>query len=228
MATKYDNKEKEYVRAYFISPSMLEDKWKGETERKIRTLFDEARNNKEWKATFIFIDEIDSFFDDRMKEVSEITTIPKSEFLNLLSGISEDLMSNCFLLGATNMLDNINPAFSRRMGNQYLFDFPDKEEIKKMLSEITENWPKSETSEEILNTVSRTLGERKASQSLIADITKKLLIACGDKEDRFFNILKEGVKNAENNFQRKDRTSGLPYNFKSNFTISDFSFYEMN
>lgn len=143
LCKKY-NVNKDLVRAYFITPSSIENKYKGETERKIKALFDEARNDKDWKATFIFIDEIDAFFGDRNTQTNDYQTSSKTEFLNILSGINDDISKNIFVIGATNRHHAIDDAFKRRMGDDKEFKLPDRNEIERMLVEITKKWHKND------------------------------------------------------------------------------------
>ncbi|EEQ81245.1 hypothetical protein NCER_102433, partial [Vairimorpha ceranae BRL01] len=126
---KFKTTNKDYVRICFVSPNQLEDKFIGETEKNIKNLFKEARDDKDYTATIIFIDEIDSFFGDRKLDTTIHSSRSKTEFLNFLSGVSEDRKKNVFFIGATNLITRIDDAFVRRMENRYEFRLPSKLEI---------------------------------------------------------------------------------------------------
>ncbi|KAK6090853.1 hypothetical protein P3W45_000098 [Vairimorpha bombi] len=198
LCKKY-NTNKDLVRAYFITPSMLENKFKGETERKIKALFDEARDDKDWKATFIFLDEIDAFFGHRMSTLSEHQTKSKTEFLNLLSGINDDLKKNIFVMGATNRPDQIDPAFVRRMGEAISFKFPDREELEEILENITASWPKSDGYKGFLKNMASRLQDR-YSQSVVTDLCSEVVFMygknCPNLHEKLYHLVVRHISNA--------------------------------
>jgi AAA+ superfamily predicted ATPase len=125
------------VRIVFITPSSLNSKWVGETEKNIRNLFNEANTNKKYKASIIFIDEIDAFFSDRKSErTTEHAQKSKTEFLNLIGGACDAAGKRVFLFGATNLFSEIDPAFLRRFPNRYHFLPPDPIERREIFQEI--------------------------------------------------------------------------------------------
>lgn len=132
---------KDCVRVFMVSSSMLESKWLGESEKNIHKLFELARDDKNWKATFIFLDEIDSFFGKRESVTSEDRLRVKSEFLNLMNGTLAEPDKNVFFIGATNLKSHLDDAFLRRLSNQYKFDYPTLELIKKTVFSKIKNWP---------------------------------------------------------------------------------------
>jgi MoxR-like ATPase len=206
LCKKY-NTNKDLVRAYFITPSMLENKFKGETERKIKALFDEARDDKDWKATFIFLDEIDAFFGHRMSTLSEHQTKSKTEFLNLLSGINDDLKKNIFVMGATNRPDQIDPAFVRRMGEAISFKFPDREELIHMLYNITNSWEKTGNYEECIEFVADTL-HNKYGQSVVTDLCSEVVFMYGKKHKNLYQKLREYTEAYVNNSAGYNENNG--------------------
>lgn len=198
LCKKY-NTDKDLVRAYFVTPSMVENKYKGETERKIKALFDEARDDKGWKATFIFLDEIDAFFGHRMSTPAEHQTKSKTEFLNLLSGINDDLKKNIFVVGATNRLDQIDPAFIRRMGELIAYKLPTREELEEILESITKSWPKAKNYKGFLSNVATRLADR-YSQSVVTDLCSEVLFIngkdCKNLHEKLYDLVVTYINNS--------------------------------
>lgn len=103
------------VKGYFINikgPELL-NKYVGETERKIREVFQKARDkSKEGFPVVIFFDEMDSLFRSRGMGISsdmESTLVP--QFLSMLDGV-EDLR-DVIVIGASNRQDLLDPAVLR-------------------------------------------------------------------------------------------------------------------
>lgn len=103
--------------SYFINvkgPELL-NKFVGETERRIRLIFERARelaNEGKDRPVIIFFDEMESIFRTRGTGVSsdmETTVVP--QLLTELDGV-EDL-SNVIVIGATNREELIDPAILR-------------------------------------------------------------------------------------------------------------------
>jgi len=102
-------------RSYFLSvkgPELL-NKYVGETERYIRTIFERARAQAHSGApVVIFFDEMDALFRARGSGVSsdmETTIVP--QLLTELDGVES--MSNVIVIGASNREDMIDPAILR-------------------------------------------------------------------------------------------------------------------
>ena len=102
-------------RSYFLSvkgPELL-NKYVGETERYIRTIFERARAKAHTGApVVVFFDEMDALFRARGSGVSsdmETTIVP--QLLTELDGV-EDL-GNVIVIGASNREDMIDPAILR-------------------------------------------------------------------------------------------------------------------
>jgi vacuolar protein-sorting-associated protein 4 len=105
----------------------------GESEQKIRTLFEKARMNK---PSIIFIDEIESLISDRGQGHSEESQRMISEFLCQLDGVGVD-NSNVLFIGATNIPWRIDSAMRRRFEKRIYLPLPSsdlrKDLIKKKL-----------------------------------------------------------------------------------------------
>lgn len=103
------------ARPHFLSvkgPELL-DKWVGESERKIREIFERARHlATDGDPVVIFFDEMESVFRVRGSGVSsdtESTMVP--QLLTELDGV--DGLSNVIVVGASNRQDLIDPAVLR-------------------------------------------------------------------------------------------------------------------
>lgn len=176
LAEIYQNLSKNYVRAFFITPSSLEDKYIGETEKKIKELFNIARDGKDCMATILFLDEIDGYFGTRTHNEHQHYTKSKTEFLNFMSGINENLMSNVFIFGATNLIKNIDSAFIRRMGSQIEFSLPDQVELTWMIEKITNSWPKvkGSNSDLLIKECAIILSRNKCTQAYVTELLARI------------------------------------------------------
>jgi proteasome-associated ATPase len=103
------------VRGYFINikgPELL-NKYVGETERKIREVFQKARDkSSEGFPVIIFFDEMDSLFRSRGMGISsdmESTLVP--QFLAEIDGIEN--LRDVIVIGASNRQDLLDPAVLR-------------------------------------------------------------------------------------------------------------------
>ncbi|MBM3215701.1 proteasome ATPase [Candidatus Poribacteria bacterium] len=103
------------IRAFFINikgPELL-NKYVGETERKIREVFQRAREKaQEGMPVIIFFDEMDSLFRTRGLGISsdmESTLVP--QFLAEIDGVEG--LRNVIVIGASNRQDLLDPAVLR-------------------------------------------------------------------------------------------------------------------
>ena len=101
--------------SYFINvkgPELL-NKFVGETERRIRLIFERARElAEEGRPVIVFFDEMESIFRTRGSGVSsdmESTVVP--QLLTELDGVES--LSNVIVIGATNREELIDPAILR-------------------------------------------------------------------------------------------------------------------
>jgi len=126
------------VTGYFINikgPELL-NKYVGETERKIREIFQRAREKaKEGMPVVIFFDEMDSLFRTRGSGISsdvESTIVP--QFLAELDGVEG--LTNVIVVGASNRQDLIDPAVLRpgRFDVKIKIDRPHQEAAHEIFS----------------------------------------------------------------------------------------------
>ncbi|MCS4491153.1 proteasome ATPase [Corynebacterium sp. ES2715-CONJ3] len=101
--------------SYFINvkgPELL-NKYVGETERRIRLIFERARDlASEGRPVIVFFDEMESIFRTRGSGVSsdmETTVVP--QLLTELDGVEK--LKNVIVIGATNREELIDPAILR-------------------------------------------------------------------------------------------------------------------
>ncbi len=103
------------VKSYFLNikgPELL-DKYVGETERSIRSIFARAREKaSDGSPVVVFFDEMDSLFRTRGTGVSsdvETTIVP--QLLSEIDGVEK--LENVIVIGASNREDMIDPAILR-------------------------------------------------------------------------------------------------------------------
>ncbi|KAH9987246.1 ATPase [Russula vinacea] len=106
-----------------IAASVLTNKWFGESNNCI-----------------IFIDEIDSFLRERSKGDHEATAMMKAEFMTLWDGLLSG-SDRILVLGATNRIQDIDPAFLRRMPRQFPLSLPNVTQREKILSLMLRDVP---------------------------------------------------------------------------------------
>lgn len=127
-----------FPNSYFLSikgPELL-NKYVGETERHIRSIFERAREKAtEGNPVIVFFDEMDSIFRTRGSGVSsdmETTIVP--QLLAEIDGV-EDLR-NVIVIGASNREDMIDPAILRpgRLDLKIRIDRPDRDAAADILT----------------------------------------------------------------------------------------------
>ncbi|OAF71036.1 hypothetical protein A3Q56_01175 [Intoshia linei] len=105
-----------------VDVSSLMDKWFGETEKRAQALFSLA---SKLKPCILFIDEIDAFLRVRRREDHECTSYLKVQFMTFWDGIlnkSPDIL----IIGATNRMEDVDPAIIRRFQIHYHIPIPNK------------------------------------------------------------------------------------------------------
>ena len=126
------------IKGYFINikgPELL-NKYVGETERKIREIFQRAKEKaQEGMPVVIFFDEMDSLFRMRGLGISsdmESTIVP--QFLAEIDGVEG--VRNVIVIGASNRQDLLDPAILRpgRLDIKIKIDRPDEEGARDIFS----------------------------------------------------------------------------------------------
>lgn len=111
---------------YSVSSSDLISSWVGESEKLIKELFHNARNQQ--VQSVIFIDEIDSICRKRSSREEEYTRRIKTELLKQMEESDHSSPRQHFiLLCATNCPWELDTAFLRRFQKRIYIPLPDKE-----------------------------------------------------------------------------------------------------
>jgi proteasome-associated ATPase len=194
----------ENVRAFFINikgPELL-NKYVGETERRIREVFQRAREKaREGMPVVIFFDEMDSLFRTRGLSISsdmESTVVP--QFLAEIDGVEG--LRNVIVIGASNRQDLLDPAVLRagRLDVKIRIERPDADAARDIFSKyLTPNLPLAES--EIAAQGSRekaaaSLIERGAEEVYRADDANRFLeitYARGEREVLYFRDFASGA-----------------------------------
>jgi transitional endoplasmic reticulum ATPase len=126
--------------AHFVhvnGPEIM-DKFYGESERKLRDLFEDAQQNA---PSIIFIDELDSIAPKRDDTKGEVERRVVAQLLALMDGLVT--RGNVIVVAATNRPDAIDPALRRpgRFDREIEIGVPDKEGRKEILQIHTRGMP---------------------------------------------------------------------------------------
>ncbi len=194
----------EDMRSYFLNikgPELL-NKYVGETERKIRLIFQRAKEKSdEGVPVIVFFDEMDSLFRTRGSGVSsdvESTIVP--QLLSELDGVES--LKNVIVIGASNREDLIDPAILRpgRLDVKIKIERPTEASARKIFSiYLTEILPydldevrnagsvDAYLTEVINATVTAMYAEDAANRFL------EVTYANGDREELFFKDFASGA-----------------------------------
>lgn len=114
-----------------VKGSDVKSKWVGESEKQLRELFERARAQT---PAMIFIDEIDTLVPSRERGLQEASASLLTEFLQQLAGL--DSGSGVFVLGATNVPENIDSAVLRggRLGRTIEIPLPTAENRERLFA----------------------------------------------------------------------------------------------
>lgn len=197
--------DRDDVKGYFINikgPELL-NKYVGETERKIREVFQKARDkSKEGFPVVIFFDEMDSLFRSRGMGISsdmESTLVP--QFLSMLDGV-EDLR-DVIVIGASNRQDLLDPAVLRpgRLDVKIKIDRPNMDGAKDIFAiYLTPDLPFAKTEVEKFDSNTDDITEHlisEAVQAMYATTEENRFIEVtytrGERETLFFKDFVSGA-----------------------------------
>ncbi|MGB9730333.1 MAG: CDC48 family AAA ATPase [Thermoprotei archaeon] len=126
--------------AFFISvngPEIM-SKFYGESEARLREIFETA---KQHAPAIIFIDELDALAPKRSEVTGEVEKRVVAQLLALMDGLEP--RSNVIVIGATNMINAIDPALRRpgRFDREIEFPVPNKQGRLEILKIHTRGMP---------------------------------------------------------------------------------------
>ncbi|MGC8752524.1 MAG: AAA family ATPase, partial [Fervidicoccaceae archaeon] len=131
------------IGAYFIAISGPEimSKFYGESEQRLREIFQQAQENA---PSIIFIDEIDSIAPKREEVTGEVERRVVAQLLTLMDGLKE--RGRVVVIGATNRPNAVDPALRRpgRFDREIEIGPPDVKARKEILMVHTRNVPLAE------------------------------------------------------------------------------------
>ena len=131
------------IGAYFISingPEIM-SKYYGESEQRLREIFEEAKKNA---PSIIFIDEIDAIAPKRDEVVGEVERRVVAQLLALMDGL--EARGNVIVIAATNRPNAVDPALRRpgRFDREIEVPLPDKHGRLEILQIHTRHMPLAE------------------------------------------------------------------------------------
>ncbi len=153
--------------SYFVSISGPEimSKWYGESEKRVREIFEDAEANA---PSIIFIDELDAIAPKREEVQGEVERRVVAQLLALMDGLKG--RGRVIVIGATNRPDAIDPALRRpgRFDREIVIGVPDRNGRKEILQIHTRGMPLT-TKEDAENGIAKP--EDVVSLDELADIT---------------------------------------------------------
>ncbi|WP_192497500.1 ATP-binding protein [Pseudoclavibacter sp. CFCC 11306] len=116
---------------YNVGGPAIVDKFVGQTERRLREIFEHAQDNG---PAILFFDEIDSLYTQRGEHNHEATNRLVGQFLSLLDGFVA--YDRVLIIATTNLPGALDDALLRpgRLGHKLVFSLPSKEDRVQILS----------------------------------------------------------------------------------------------
>ncbi|RLF07465.1 MAG: AAA family ATPase [Thermoprotei archaeon] len=123
---------------FAINGPEIMSKFYGESEQRLREIFDEAKKNA---PSIIFIDEIDAIAPKREEVTGEVEKRVVAQLLALMDGL--EARGNVIVIGATNRPNALDPALRRpgRFDREIEIGVPDKQGRLEILQIHTRNMP---------------------------------------------------------------------------------------
>jgi transitional endoplasmic reticulum ATPase len=192
---------------YSIGGPEIMSKYYGESEEKLRNVFEQAEKNA---PSIIFIDEIDSIAPKREEVSGEVERRIVAQLLSLMDGLKS--RGKVVVIGATNRVNAIDPALRRpgRFDRELEIGVPDREGRLEILQIHTRGMPlaKDVNLEKLadishgfvgadLQSLSKEAGMRSlrrilpnidlSSESIPSDTLRKIIVTMND----FMDVIKE-------------------------------------
>ncbi|KAJ1946159.1 AAA+-type ATPase, partial [Linderina macrospora] len=142
---------------HVINGAEIMNKYYGETEARLREIFEEARKQS---PSIIFIDEIDALCPKRGDSESEASKRVVATLLTLMDGVSDRVNDRLVVIGATNRPNAIDSALRRpgRFDREIEVPIPNPEARLHILRKKLGNTPNSLTEEQIVALAASTHG----------------------------------------------------------------------
>lgn len=105
-----------------VDSSVILSKWFGESPKIVRKLFETARAKQ---PSIIFMDEVDAIASIRDASDADAMRRVKTTFLSQMDGLVSKSHEKVVVIGATNMPEDIDPAFRRRFEKRIYVPPPD-------------------------------------------------------------------------------------------------------
>ena len=123
-----------------VTSDLVENKFYGESQKIVHAIFSLA---DKLKPCVVFFDEIDGLCGTRnLFDQSHVTSV-KTTLLSEMDGVQKR-DPGIIAVGATNRIDNLDPALKRRMRLHINVDLPDEEARKSILSKVVSGEPLDE------------------------------------------------------------------------------------
>ena len=155
----------------------LSSAYHGETEERLRGVFEEAQARR---PCIVVLDEIDALCPRRDGDGGEVERRVVAMLLTLLDGVDES--TGVFVIGATNRPNAIDPALRRpgRFDREIELGVPDLEGRRHILSILLGKMPNTLSSDDTLSLAARTHGYLGADLSLLIRESAAAAIEKGD------------------------------------------------
>jgi len=113
---------KEFMR---VDISQVQDKWVGESEKNLRSIFSSYNECllKSSNPPILFLNECDQFLVGRIEQITHSTDQMLNTMQNMLLEFLEGFSGIC--IATTNLITNLDPAFSRRFTHKIGLPWPD-------------------------------------------------------------------------------------------------------
>ncbi|MEM2070199.1 MAG: CDC48 family AAA ATPase, partial [Archaeoglobaceae archaeon] len=173
---------------FTINGPEIMSKFYGESEQRLREIFEEAKENA---PSIIFIDEIDSIAPKREEVTGEVERRVVAQLLTLMDGL--EARGQVIVIGATNRPDAVDPALRRpgRFDREIEIGVPDREGRKEILQIHTRSMPIEPDygRNEVLKAMEEISKTGRFDKKLIEDLKKKIDKAKDENEIK--NILSQ-------------------------------------